>query len=155
MSLKDAFRIVPCFALPQSCPLFVYRGVYTPLLYSYRGGSLSHKTTPVQAHRGFRLLTLASYNVNIRKGQGGAKFMRKREFFKRITAWALSLAMMLGLLPFNMMGSVWAASDATSEVTESIEASERKIKINDDWLSHPLSHRSLFWYSEDRTANHH
>ena len=26
----------------------------------YRGGSLSHKTTPVQAHRGFKLLTLAS-----------------------------------------------------------------------------------------------
>ena len=25
------------------------------------GGSLSHKTTLVQAHRGFRLLTLASY----------------------------------------------------------------------------------------------
>ena len=24
------------------------------------GGSLSHKTTPVQAHRGFRFLTLAS-----------------------------------------------------------------------------------------------
>ena len=26
------------------------------------GGSLSHKTIPVQAHCGFRLLTLAQYN---------------------------------------------------------------------------------------------
>ena len=49
---KDAIRIVPCFALPQSCPIFGYRGVYTPLLSSYLGGSLSHITTHVQAHRG-------------------------------------------------------------------------------------------------------
>ncbi len=34
-------------------------------LCSYRGGSLSHKTTFVQAHRGFRLLTLASTYYNI------------------------------------------------------------------------------------------
>ena len=77
---KDAIRIVPYFVLPQfflrsasvgakhvplahSTPIFAYREAYAPLLCSYRGGSLSHKTTPVQAHRGFRLLTLASYNV--------------------------------------------------------------------------------------------
>ena len=60
---KDALRIVPYFVLPQSCPVFAYREAYAPLLCSYRGGSLSHKTTPVQARRGFRLLTLASYHV--------------------------------------------------------------------------------------------
>ena len=63
LRLKDALRIVPYFVLPQSCPIFAYHGACAPLLCSYRGGSLSHKTTPVQAHRGFRLLTLASYNV--------------------------------------------------------------------------------------------
>ena len=77
---KDAIRIVPYFVLPQfflrsasvgakhvplahSTPIFAYREAYAPLLCSYRGGALSHKTTLVQAHRGFRLLTLASYNV--------------------------------------------------------------------------------------------
>ena len=72
---KDAIRIVPYFVLLQFYPIFAYREAYAPLLCSYRGGSLSHKTTFVQAHRGFRLLTLAStyYNitlflsVNIRK----------------------------------------------------------------------------------------
>ena len=51
---KDAIRIVPYFVLPQFYPIF-----------AYRGGSLSHKTTFVQAHRGFRLLTLASTYYNI------------------------------------------------------------------------------------------
>ena len=60
---KDALRIVPYFVLPQFYPIFAYREADAPLLCSYRGGSLSHKTTPVQAHRGFRLLTLASYNI--------------------------------------------------------------------------------------------
>ena len=57
---KDAVRIVPYFVLPQFYPIFAYREADAPLLCSYRGGSLSHKPTPVQAHRGFRLLTLAS-----------------------------------------------------------------------------------------------
>ena len=57
---KDAIRIVPYFVLPQFFPIFAYREADTSLLCLYRGGSLSHKTTPVQAHRGFRLLTLAS-----------------------------------------------------------------------------------------------
>ena len=60
---KDALRIVPYFVLLQSCPIFAYREACAPLLCSYRGGSLSHKTTPVQAHRGFRLLTLASSDI--------------------------------------------------------------------------------------------
>ena len=34
------------------------------------GGSLSHKTIPVQAHCGFRLLTLASYKYNITENYG-------------------------------------------------------------------------------------
>ena len=62
---KDAIRIVPYFVLPQFYPIFAYREAYAPLLCSYRGGSLSHKTTFVQAHRGFRLLTLASTYYNI------------------------------------------------------------------------------------------
>ena len=52
---KDAIRIVPYFVLPQFSPIFEYREADTSLLCLYRGGSLSHKTTP-----GFRLLTLAS-----------------------------------------------------------------------------------------------
>ena len=82
LGAKDAIRIVPYFVLPQfflrsasvgakhvplahSTPIFAYREAYAPLLCSYRGGSLSHKTTFVQAHRGFRLLTLASTYYNI------------------------------------------------------------------------------------------
>ena len=66
---KDAVRIVPYFVLPQFYPIFAYREADAPLLCSYRGGSLSHKTTHVQAHRGFRLLTLASsYNVYEKRG---------------------------------------------------------------------------------------
>ena len=66
---KDALRIVSYFVLPQSYPIFAYREACAPLLCSYRGGSLNHKTTPVQAHRGFRLLTLASsYNVYDKRG---------------------------------------------------------------------------------------
>ena len=57
---KDAIQIVPYFVLPQFYPIFAYCKADAPLLCSYRGGSLSHKTTPVQAHRDFRLLTLAS-----------------------------------------------------------------------------------------------
>ena len=64
---KDAIRIVPYFVLSQFYPIFAYREAYAPLLCSYRGGSLSHKTTPVQAHRGFRLLTLASYYLTIKE----------------------------------------------------------------------------------------
>ena len=64
---------------PQSCPIFAYREAGAPLLClrsasvgakrtstgcsaPCRGGSLSNKTTPVQAHRGFRLLTLALFH---------------------------------------------------------------------------------------------
>ena len=66
---KDAVRIVPYFVLPQFYPIFAYREADAPLLCSYRGGSLSHKTTPVQAHRGFRLLPLSSslYEKNVKK----------------------------------------------------------------------------------------
>ena len=52
------------FAVPEGNP-FAYREAYASLLCSYRGGSLSHKSTPVQAHRAFRLLTLASYKFHI------------------------------------------------------------------------------------------
>ena len=64
---KDAIRIVPYFVLPQFYPIFAYREADAPLLCSYRGGSLSHKTTPVQAHRGFRILTLTSHVTDIIK----------------------------------------------------------------------------------------
>ena len=73
---KDAIRIVPYFVLPQFYPIFAYREAYAPLLCSYRGGSLSHKTTPVQAHRGFRLLTLASFQY--RNTENEASCQRKR-----------------------------------------------------------------------------
>ncbi len=79
---KDALRIVPYFVSSYSLRSVLnvchwhtaphnpaqYSHIVkldAPLLCSYRGGSLSHKTTPVQAHRGFRLLTL--HHVIIRK----------------------------------------------------------------------------------------
>ena len=67
---KDAIRIVPYFVLLQFYPIFAYREADAPLLCSYQGGSLSHKTTLVRAHRGFRLLTLASYKYNITENYG-------------------------------------------------------------------------------------
>ena len=57
--LKDARRIAPYSVLSQFCPIFAYREACAPLLCSYRGGSLSHASTPEQAHRGCRLMTLA------------------------------------------------------------------------------------------------
>ena len=78
---KDAIRTFhTSLRFPQFYPIFAYREAYAPLLCSYRGGSLSHKTTPVQAHRGFRLLTLASielrklvFNGAICRNQSGMK----------------------------------------------------------------------------------
>ena len=78
---KDAIRIVPYFVLPQFYPIFAYREAYAPLLCSYRGGSLSHKTTPVQAHRGFRLLTLASL-YSIRNDANESLCYRKSNSFR-------------------------------------------------------------------------
>ena len=46
-------------------PSFAYREANASLLCSYGGGSLSHKNTPVQARRVFRLLTLASLHYII------------------------------------------------------------------------------------------
>ena len=91
-------RIVPCIALPQSSPVFAYRGIIIPLLClrsasvgakrtstgcsaPYRGGSLSHKTTLVQAHRGFRLLTLASL-YSIRNDANESLCYRKSNSFR-------------------------------------------------------------------------
>ena len=54
-------RIVPCVALPQSSPVFAYRGIIIPLLCSYRGGSQGLSSTYEQAHVDLDLLTLASY----------------------------------------------------------------------------------------------
>ena len=78
---KDAIRIVPYFVLPQFYPIFAYREAYAPLLCSYRGGSLSHKTTLVQAHRGFRLLTLASL-YSIRNDANESLCYRKSNSFR-------------------------------------------------------------------------
>ena len=63
VKINNALRIVPYFVLSQFYPTFAYREAYAPLLCSYRCRSLSHKNTPVQAHRGFRLLTLALLNI--------------------------------------------------------------------------------------------
>ena len=64
-----------------STPIFAYRKAYAPLLCSYRGGSLSHKTTLVQAHRGFRLLTLASL-YSIRNDANESLCYRKSNSFR-------------------------------------------------------------------------
>ena len=52
------------------------------------GGALSHKTTHVQAHRGFRLLPLASYNVKNKSRTVRAELLshtedRKMESYKQ------------------------------------------------------------------------
>ena len=66
---KAALRIFSYFVLLQSCQIFAYCEACDPLLCSYRGGSLSHKTTPVQAHRGFRIIiSIRLGNVNERAG---------------------------------------------------------------------------------------
>ena len=52
-------RIVSCFALPQSFPLFAYRGINIPLLCSYRGVSQGHSPTLVQAQVSVDFSTLA------------------------------------------------------------------------------------------------
>ncbi len=49
-------RIVPCCALPQSCPIVAYRGIIIPLLCSYLGGSRGLSPTYEQAHVGLDLL---------------------------------------------------------------------------------------------------
>ncbi len=94
---KDAIRIVPYFVLPQFfyaplrsvlnmchwhiAPQYRIRKAYAPLLCSYRGESLSHKTTLVQAHRGFRLLTLASL-YSIRNDANESLCYRKSNSFR-------------------------------------------------------------------------
>ena len=42
--------------------------------------------------------------------------MGKGKILKRTIAWALALAMVLGMLPYGQMGSVLAASDELLEV---------------------------------------
>ena len=49
-----------CCTLSQSYTIFVYRGAYAPLLYSYCGVSTGHITTYVQAHVVNDFLTLES-----------------------------------------------------------------------------------------------
>ena len=58
ITLSNATRIAPRFALPQSYPPFAYRKAYASLLCSYRGRSSRQKITLVQAHRNFCLVTL-------------------------------------------------------------------------------------------------
>lgn len=88
--------------------------------------------------------------------------MGKGKILKRTIAWALALAMVLGMLPYGQMGSVLAASDELLEVeeqvsrdaqTESISAAERKIKINDNWRFNLLTTRREIDNSLDKTAS--
>ena len=65
-------RIVSCFALPQSFPLFAYRGINIPLLCSYRGVSQGHSPTLVQAQVGSDLLTLYNHGIILTDGKRGA-----------------------------------------------------------------------------------
>ena len=53
-------RIAPCYALPQSYPIFAYRGIIIPLLCSYWGGSQGLSPTYEQAQVCSDLLTLVS-----------------------------------------------------------------------------------------------
>ena len=77
-----AKRVPLAHSTLQSCPIFAYRKTWALVLWFRSGrcktniywifctisdGSLSHKTTPVQVHRGFRLLTLASYDVSVKR----------------------------------------------------------------------------------------
>ena len=75
--LKDALRIVPYFVFTTVGAKRTSTGCSAPC----RGGSLSHKTTLVQAHRGFRLLTLASL-YSIRNDANESLCYRKSNSFR-------------------------------------------------------------------------
>ena len=60
---------VDCSVLrtPTIPPIFAYRGIYIPLLCSYRGGSQGPSPTYEQAHVGLDLLTLASFYYDMKE----------------------------------------------------------------------------------------
>ena len=58
-------RLAPCCALPQAYPLFAYRGVFTPLLCSYRGAGFKLLHPHEQAPVDLEFLTLASIHLYI------------------------------------------------------------------------------------------
>ena len=87
MILKDALRIVPYFVFTTVGAKRTSTGCSAP----YRGGSLSHKTTPVRAHRGFRLLTLASvYENSIRGSERNRNGFSLQELEKFLPFWRFS-----------------------------------------------------------------
>ena len=75
---------------------------------------------------------------------------------KRTMALAMSLVLMLGLLPVESMGSVEASASEAPETmasSEMVSAGERKIKINDDWKFRLLDTSRAINNSLDATAS--
>lgn len=82
--------------------------------------------------------------------------MKKTSMLKRTMALAMSLVLMLGLLPVESMGSVEASASEAPETmasSEMVSAGERKIKINDDWKFRLLDTSRAINNSLDATAS--
>ena len=79
----DAYGLFRAAHFHNPAQYFAYRGIYIPLLCSYRGGSQGPSPTYEQAHVGLDLLTLASINYRktiyqIRKELSRWKLKKKR-----------------------------------------------------------------------------
>lgn len=87
--------------------------------------------------------------------------MQKAKTFKRFLALTMTLTLLFGLAPADMIGSVQAASaesaeaisDGGKEAPQAISAGERKIKINDDWRFRLLDTGRAINNSLDETAS--
>lgn len=80
--------------------------------------------------------------------------MNKEKILKRVLSLVLSLAMAAALLPVHLFGSMVTAYAAPADASaENIAASERKIKINDDWRFCLLDKAREINNSLDETAS--
>ena len=84
----------------------------------------------------------------------GERVMNKERILKRVLSLVLSLAMAAALLPTGLLGGAVTANAAPADaLTGRIEASERKIKINEDWRFCLLDKATEINNSLDETAS--
>ena len=86
--------------------------------------------------------------------------MKKVKMFKRVMAWTMALALVLGLLPLNGPLAAQAAAQDGTDIEkdakadpQAVSASERKIKLNDDWRFRLLDTARAMNNSLDETAS--
>lgn len=86
--------------------------------------------------------------------------MKKVKMFKRVMAWTMALALVLGLLPLNGPLAAQAAAQDETDIEkdakadpQAVSASERKIKLNDDWRFRLLDTARAMNNSLDETAS--